>query len=389
MNAVDRKLKKVREILEEKNLDAILVSSRSNLIYLTGYPFFLDDREAFLIITHDKSFALVSGLIQTELKIKAPFLTFSDPNASPRRLSTYLSELSKKESFQHIGFEANDLTVEEYTNLKNQNITFVPVNLNSIRNIKGKEEIEAIAKACTLGDQAFSYILKEVKPGITEKELAFLLETYIREKGAKPSFEAIIAFGPNSAVIHHLSDETKLKSKDNILFDFGVKVDNYCSDMSRTVFIGKPSAEQKKIYETVRIAQEKSFEYLQNFRVAGEEGIPLTRTETKSKEHLREGNERQDPKILAKGIDSVARNYVISQGYPNFPHSSHGIGIEIHEAPSLSPASTEVIKPGMVFSVEPGVYIPGFMGVRIEDIVTMTEKGPKILTTSPRELAML
>src|SRR5258706_10700618 len=268
---MNRKLKKVREILEEKNLDAILVSSRSNLIYITNYPFYLDDREAFLIITPDKSFALVSGLIQTELKIKAPFLTFSDPNASPRQLSSYLIELSKKESLLRIGFEADNITVSEYTNLstkggsasggKNTTISYVPVNLNNIRSIKDKEEIEAITKACTLGDQAFSYILKEVKPGITKIELAFLLATYIREKGAKVSFEPIVAFGPNSAIIHHLSDETKLKAKDNILFDFGVKIDNYCSDMSRTVFIGKVSNEQKKIYETVRIAQEKYFEY--------------------------------------------------------------------------------------------------------------------------------
>jgi len=362
----------------------------------------------------------VSGLIQTELKIKAPFLTFSDPNASPRQLSSYLIELSKKESLLRIGFEADNITVSEYTNLstkggsasggKNTTISYVPVNLNNIRSIKDKEEIEAITKACTLGDQAFSYILKEVKPGITEIELAFLLETYIREKGAKISFEPIVAFGPNSAIIHHLSDETKLKAKDNILFDFGVKIDNYCSDMSRTVFIGKVSNEQKKIYETVRIAQEKSFEYIsgRNHVIASEAKqssqsvIPDSDPGSIHIDSRLRGNDNVEIKnnshndsqknlmaIFANKIDQAARDYVMKNNYLNFPHSSHGIGIEIHEAPSLSPASTEVIKPGMVFSVEPGIYIPGFMGVRIEDIVTMTEKGPKILTTSPREIIVL
>src|SRR5258706_12742173 len=130
--------------------------------------------------------------------------------------------------------------------------------------------------------------------------------------------------------------------------------------MSRTVFTGKVSNEQKKIYETVRVAQEKSFEYLLSGGMTH-----------------------------ASHVDQVARDYVMKNNYPNFPHSSHGIGIEIHEAPSLSPASTEVIKLGMVFSVEPGIYIPGFMGVRIEDIVTMTGTGPKIFTTSPREIINL
>lgn len=231
--------------------------------------------------------------------------------------------------------------------------------------IKNPSLILNIEKACKLTDKAFDYILNRIRKGITEKQLAFEIEFFIKKHGSGISFPPIVAFGKNSAFPHHKPTDKRLATNDQILIDIGAKVNGYCSDMSRTVFLGKPTREQKKIYETVLQAQSIVMEKL-NILIS------------------------QYPSIPASKIDKVARDYIISKGYPTIPHSlGHGIGRKVHEAPKLSPKSKDILKPGMVFTIEPGIYIEGFGGVRIEDVVALEHCRVRLITKAPRELIIL
>lgn len=232
--------------------------------------------------------------------------------------------------------------------------------------IKNMQEISAIEKACKLGEKLFDYVLAKIKPNVSEKQVVTEIMNFIKENNTRVSFRPIVAFGKNSFEPHHKPNETKLKKGDLILLDFGVKVDNYCSDMTRTVFMGKTTLEQKKIYQTVLIAQQKTIEFLNKYY------------------------SKNVNSILGKHVDKIAREYIIKSGYPPMPHGlGHGIGRKIHEPPKLSSRSKHVLRPGMVFSLEPGIYISGFGGVRIEDLVVLEKNGPKILTHFSKEIIEL
>jgi Xaa-Pro aminopeptidase len=235
--------------------------------------------------------------------------------------------------------------------------------INLLKLTKKPDEISKIEKACELGDKTFNYILGKIHLGITEKEVAQKIDAFMEKEGGKPSFPTIVAFGENSANIHNVPSNKPLAISDKlILLDLGVKLDGYCSDMTRTVFSGKPTPKQKEIYQTVFEAQNKSIEIL-NTKYLIRNTIP------------------------AKDVDGVARDYIISKGYLTIPHTvGHGIGKVVHEPPHISPKSKDILKEGMVFSIEPGIYLPGFGGVRIEDLVVLTKTGPKLLTHSPKEI---
>ena len=227
--------------------------------------------------------------------------------------------------------------------------------------IKNPSLILNIEKACKLTDKAFDYILDKIREGVSEKELAFEIEFFIKKNGADIEFPSIVAFGKNSAFPHHKPTDKRLATNDQILIDIGAKVNGYCSDMSRTVFFGKASSEQKRMYQTVLEAQQKALETLA----------------------CKESPSRR--RLLAKNLDKIARDYIISKGYPTIPHSlGHGIGRKVHEAPKLSPKSEDILKPCMVFTIEPGIYIEGFGGVRIEDVVALENCRVRLITKAPR-----
>ncbi|MEK7534752.1 MAG: M24 family metallopeptidase [Patescibacteria group bacterium] len=250
--------------------------------------------------------------------------------------------------------------------------------------IKIQREIAAIEEACALGDKTFKYILTKIKQDISEIELAFEIKSFIKSNGANISFPPIVGFGANSAFPHHKPTDQRLKSNDQIMLDLGVKLNNYCSDMTRTVFFGKPTREQKRMYQTVLDAQQKATEYLysvvsSNFVARDPKGISRSAR-----------NDNRVRQIKASEVDKAARSYITSQGYPTIPHSlGHGIGTKVHEAPRLSLKSKDILKPGMVFTIEPGIYIPGVGGVRIEDVVLLKESAPRLLTKSSRDLIIL
>lgn len=231
--------------------------------------------------------------------------------------------------------------------------------------LKTKSEIKKIEKACQLTDKAFEYICKKIKLGVSEKQLASEIRSFFKKNKARNSFRPIVAFGKNTFHIHHRPTDEKLKMQDIIMFDFGAKLNGYCSDMTRTIFFGSANAEFKKMYQTVLDAQKKAIEHLKSLIL-------------------------NHKPIIAKNIDGIARDYIISQSYPSIPHSlGHGLGVRVHENFSLSPKSKVGLKPGMVFSIEPGIYIENFGGVRIEDLVVLEKHSLRILTHSPKELIEL
>ncbi len=354
------RIDKIRHILKDKSLDALLISSPSHITYLTGYDHFTPlEREAYLLITRRKNYIITDGRYSEAVKkhVKHLKLLETSPTAP---LLNHLKKL--EENIKTLGFEPNNITVSEHTYFKKIFKKMKPIDLSKLRIIKELDEISTIEKACNLGDKAFDFILKKLKIGVTEKEIAFEIELFVKKHDAQLSFPTIVAFGPNSSIPHHATGNTKLKIGDFVLLDFGTKVDSYCSDMTRTVVFGKASEKQKKIYAIVLEAQTIAIQQCSNLAI-------------------------KQSAIHASEIDSIARKHIEQNKFSTIPHSlGHGTGLEVHESPSLSPRSKDKLENGMVFSVEPGIYIPNFGGVRIEDLATLTKTEVRLLTKSPREL---
>lgn len=364
------RLKKVKEVLLKEKLDGLLVSLPENIAYLSGFRGLSPEQhEAFLLITRSVSYLITDGrYIEAARKLKTnvkPLLITPSEGAFQ-----IIAKLTQKLEISRLGFEQTNLTIAEFVNLrknvKPSKLVSTHNLIEELRAIKEPQEIELIKKAVQLTDQTFNYILKKIKPGVSEEEIAWEIEKFIRERGAQLAFLPIVASGPNSAIPHHQTSNRTFKAHDIVLLDFGAKFGNYCSDMTRVVFLNKATDEQKKVYQTVLEAQKKSLEFLNSSFAIHD-------------------SKRQG--ISASGTDRVARDYITTHHYPNIPHSlGHGVGLSCHEFPRLGTISKDILKPGMVHSVEPGIYLPGTFGIRIEDLVLITASGPKILTQSPKEL---
>jgi Xaa-Pro aminopeptidase len=361
---MEERLQKLRQILLSQEVDAVLISSVPNIYYLTGYGgFSSEERDAFLFVTQKKAYLFTNALYIHAVEERVTHFEVIEQNRD-NPLNKLISKLAKKEKVNVCGFEDTNLTVAEFTPLAELDLEFETIELDTLRIIKDKNEIEAIQKACEVGDKAFTYIKEHIKPGITETQLAHHLDLFIKKEGYDISFRSIVAFGRNAAVPHHFSADDALGQNTCALLDFGVKYKSYCSDMTRTVFLGKVSASHKKVYETVLAAQQKAIDILSQ-RLASE------------------GPEN----ILMKDIDLAARNYILEQGYPSIPHTlGHGIGLEVHEGFRLYKTVDDHFENGMVFSIEPGIYIPNDIGVRIEDLFAIQDNKLIRLTHSPREL---
>lgn len=356
---------KLREVMEKKALDAVLVTEPSDMRYLSGFT----GGTGFLYVTAGRKLILTDG--RYTLQAEEEGQGFEVRTVSKERdYAGLLAELAKEDQVRRLGFE--DETMLYGTVKKIQEAfaavgigaeAFVPLGaeLKNLRSIKTEAELALLAEAEHIGDLAFTHILPHIRPGVTELELAAELEYFMRTHGAEEkSFDSIVASGYHSAMPHAAASRKKLAAGEFITLDFGCKVNGYCSDMTRTVVLGKASEKQKEIYNLVLRAQEAALLGLH----AGMTG--------------REG-------------DALARNIIEEAGYGTyFGHGlGHSVGLQIHENPRLSPTDDTVLRSGMIETVEPGVYIPGFGGVRIEDMVLITENGIRNLTHSPKELIEL
>lgn len=351
--------------MAKQHVDGLLVSSAPNIIYLSNFSgFSKEEREGFLFLTKNKQYILTSTLNATAVKNDVKDFKLLEYSAK-NTLAMILVTLFKKHKVKTLGLETNDITLFEKKYLFSRIDKWKHFSFTRLREIKNAEEIIAIENACKITDNAFEHVLGKIKPGITELDVAFELEMHIKRRGFDLAFPSIVAFGKNASRPHHKTSNCKLKPNDLILLDFGAKANNYCADMSRTCFMGKTTLKQKKIYKAVLGAQQKAIEF-------------LTRQSSKS--------------IKAAEVDQVARDYIISQGYPSIPHSlGHGIGLAVHEHPRLSPNSKDTLKKNMVFSIEPGIYLPAgdAGGVRIEDLILLTSSGPKLLSHAAKDLIEL
>ncbi len=360
-------LNKLKNQLGDLGLDSMLVTSSKNIFYLTGYQGFSnEEREAVILITKKNNYLLTDKRYLNELKYLNNFKLEEISAANP--LSKIIAKLAKDNNLQATGFEENNFTVSEYKKIKENLKSFKPaeVLIENLREIKTKEEIKKIKQACKLSDLGFKFILSHIKENVTEQELAEKLEIYLKGKHADISFKPIIAFGKNSAIPHHLNSKIKLKKGNIVLIDIGAKMQGYCSDMTRTVFFGSPTPKFKHIYQTVLNAQKKSAEFINLKSSVGNQ------------------------KVYASDADSIAREYIVQKGFETIPHSlGHGIGMDVHEKPSLSPKSKSVLKNGMIFSIEPGIYLEGYGGIRIEDLYLLTDKRLVKITHSTSKIISL
>lgn len=333
------RLQKVQNLVVELKLDALIIDAPVDLYYLTG----LKLSSGRLIVMGDNATLYVDGRYLEAAQKKAPCQVL--PVAS--------IELKKG----RVGFDAEVTTFYAASQMQKMAETLIPLDapIKKIRQVKEEKEIELLKQAANLGSLGFDEVLKRLKLGISEIEIARELEIFwLQNGGEKVSFDPIIAFGPNSSQPHYRAAAAKLKQDDTVLIDIGVMKESYASDMTRVTFFGKPSLKMKEIYKVVKEAQLEAI--------------------AKCK-----------PGTLIKEIDGRARKVIDDSGYgAYFPHSlGHGVGLEVHEYPmirSAPPFEDMAIEKGMVFTIEPGIYLPGEGGVRLEDTIVITETGCESLT---------
>jgi len=350
----------VQKELLARPLSALFVSNHFNIFYLCGFMGLSQtEREGYMLITQKSAYIFVDGRYSPN--VKDCIVKYISPQKS---LSSHLVDIIKQENLAQIGFEADDLRFNEY--IKFEKIaTFVPTKsiIVGIRTYKDAYEVDCMKKAAALADTALKSILSLIKPGKTEGEIAWKIEQYIKEKGHDLSFYPIVAVDKNASIPHYdtkADGSTKIKNGSVVLIDFGAKYKHYLSDMTRMVFVGSPKPEIAHVYKTLLIAQIQGL-------------AQLVKT--------------NDPQL----IDKACRDVLEKNNLPNYAHSTgHGVGIEIHENPKISHLSKDILQKNMVFTVEPGVYVPHKYGMRIEDTVWMSaDKKPVILTKFPKKMLII
>ena len=352
-----QRITNLREKMKAENITSFLVTSPYNLRYLTGFTgttglALIGLEEAFFITVFRYTEQAAEQCVGYEV-VK---------NVGP--ILEVVADLVEKKGMMNLAFEESFVPFKQYVDLETLlEVDLIPVSgmIEELREVKDQSEIEIVEKACEIADKAFSHILTYIKPGMTEIQVANELDFYMRSLGASGvSFETIVASGLRSAMPHGVASDKVIEEGDFITIDFGCYYQGYVSDMTRTISLGEPSEKLKEIYEIVREAQQKVLDVAK----PGMTGIEL---------------------------DAVARDYIASKGYGEaFGHSTgHGIGLEIHEGPNVSKLAEKAFVPGNIITNEPGIYLPGIGGVRIEDDMLVTENGIKTLTHSKKELIIL
>jgi len=348
---------KTKKVLKDYKVDALLLTSPANMRYLSGFQ-----GEGYVYISKKQRLIVTDSRYTVAAKAESPDFEILCWNS--KSYFSFLQEALKQDGARALGFEDLFMTVAEWNRLKEAlsevSVDLIPLakGVSRLRQIKSPEEIDRIRQAEAIGDRAFSKILQKVQAGMTEKEVAAWLEFFMKEEGAEGlSFDTIAASGPHTAMPHAIPTDRKLQEGDFLTMDFGCIYQGYCSDMTRTISIGRASEDLRNIYEIVARAQQTALDNI-------------------------------TPGMTGSEIDALARDVIEEAGYGQyFGHSlGHSVGLEIHENPNFSPREESVILPGMVISVEPGIYVEGLGGVRIEDLVVITEDGCENLANSPKEL---
>ncbi|MFH0976756.1 MAG: Xaa-Pro peptidase family protein [Spirochaetota bacterium] len=349
------RLEQLEKILKKSGKLPYLVSNLTNIYYLTGfegsYGHLLISKDRIVFITDSRYTEYTKSILPEHIEIR------EQKNDFPGLLRDFIKGRLFVEQL---------IPLAGFLNYKKQlkNIKILPANdeVGSLRIVKDEHELENLKKAVAIADSCFDHLLKIIKPGMTEWDIAVEVEYFYRKNGCrKSSFDTIIASGKGSSMPHYIPSMTKkIETKDILLIDMGCVFNGYNSDLSRTIFFGNISAEFKKIYGIVRKAQEEAISQVK-------------------------------PGIMTGRLDKIARDIIAKEGYgPAFGHSlGHGVGLEIHESPALKKGDKYRLKKNIPFTVEPGIYLPDKGGVRIEDVVIACENGCEILTKASKEIIIL
>ncbi|WP_434511835.1 M24 family metallopeptidase [Desulfitobacterium sp. AusDCA] len=350
------RLDRIRTKMREQKLDAFVLTSPENRRYMSGFT----GTSAMLIITLEKAYLLTDFRYIQQATAQAPEFQVVNSGAGFYPSLTELASQAHK-----VGFEEDYVNYADYLQLKEAlpQAELVPRAkiLTDLRAIKDAEELACIRQAVKLADDAFAHILKFVDVGKTEEEISLELEFAMRRAGASGgSFDFIVASGLRSSMPHGVASPKKVQQGELLTMDFGAIYQGYCSDITRTICFGEPTEKQREIYDVVLQAQKAGIAALK-------------------------------PGIQGKEVDAAARKVIADAGYGDkFGHGlGHCVGLAIHEYPRLSLAEEQILEPGMVITIEPGIYIPDWGGVRIEDMALITENGCKVLTQAPKEFIII
>ncbi|WP_430886428.1 M24 family metallopeptidase [Fusibacter sp. JL216-2] len=349
-------LKRLRDAMTDRAFDAVLITKPENKRYISGFT----GTSGIAVVSHENAWFITDFRYkdQAAAECKGFEIKLHTPEKS---IYDVLNELNLKS----LAFEDESMTVKEFDTYRENmpNTAFTPIDqlIESLRLQKSKAEIETIKKSASIADAAFEHILTYIKPGMAEKEVALELEMFMKKQGASAlSFDIIVASGWRSSLPHGRASDKIIENGDFVTMDFGCVYKGYCSDMTRTIVMGQATEKQRKVYETVLKAQEAALQYIK-------------------------------PGIQGKDADKIARDIITEEGFGEyFGHGlGHGVGLEVHEAPRLAPIGEKILEKNMVVTDEPGIYIPEFGGVRIEDLIVVTENGCERLSTSPKHLIEL
>jgi Xaa-Pro aminopeptidase len=353
------RLDKVRAALAERNLDAVLVYKPENRAYLSGFT----GTAGWLLITLAKAWLITDFRYAEQAATQAPAFEVIKPEST---VAALLATLCEQEQIDRLGIEGDYVTVDDYRAyeqaLGERDLVSMAGTIETLRMIKDEAELTLMRRAAAIADETFTHILSYIKPGVAERDIAVEMEYKMKKLGAEGlAFDIIVASGVRSAMPHGVASDKKIGAGELVTLDFGAVYRGYCSDMTRTVMVGEPSAQQREIYGIVLEAEER--------------GVAATRAG-----------------INGKDLDEVCRGYIREHGHAEaFGHSTgHGVGRYIHEGPKLSVrGEKDLLKPGMVVTIEPGIYLSGWGGVRIEDMVLVQENGCESFSKSSRELKIL
>ena len=344
----------LRDKISESNIDTLFISNKDNIRYYSGFT----GTFAFLLISKEKSIIITDSRYTLRAEEESPDYEIYQLKSG----DNWIENSTNITKTKIIGYEGDHVSVNLLNQLKKRAEKInawkdFSEKITLGRIIKSEEEVRILQETINISDSAFNTVSKKINIGMTEKDVAWEMEKEMRELGAEsPSFDTIVASGINGSKPHHSPTDKLINNNEAITIDMGAKYKGYCSDLTRTIFIGEPDEKFKKIYTTVLRAQLISMETAQ-------------------------------PEMTGEEIDKIARDIIAAEGYGEyFGHSlGHGVGIEIHENPGVGPNSKNSIKPGMVYTIEPGIYIENWGGIRIEDMVIMTESGNNLISHALKE----
>ncbi|ADL13259.1 M24 family metallopeptidase [Acetohalobium arabaticum] len=353
---MEERITALREKLTELDLDGIMINNLQNKYYLSGFT-----GTAGTVIITDQEAVLITDFRYIE-QAENQAIDFKIIEHGNPKIETIREELQRLE-VERLGFEAQQESYQQYQQYQKKlgSLELVPTKdvVKELRIIKDESELNTIQEAVKIADDAFLHITEYIEPEMTEKEVSLELEYFMKQKGASAkAFDFIVASGKRGAMPHGVATDKEIAAGELVTFDLGSVYQQYNSDLTRNIIVGsEPTEKQQEVYETVLEAQ-----------LAAIKAIEPGKTGTE--------------------IDKVARDVITKAGYgDNFGHGlGHGVGLEVHEGPRLAQGKDEELRPGMVVTVEPGIYLSGWGGIRIEDIVVVTEEGCNVITEAPKEL---